>query len=330
MVYPVFGQSGTGIGLNVCKRIVALHGGVIYARNNRAGGSSFRIQLPMKEMPADELSASATEAADKNASSAEAVSAAQATVLIVDDNHDMRRYIRSLLKKDYKLLEAENGVKALEVIKKHSVDLIISDLLMPEMDGLELSKRVKENLETSHIPFLILTAVRSEENEKICYSVGVDEYLCKPFDAEVLKYRIRNILALRRGYRERFSKPAALADVSELGLIEESRDKTFMDKAMELMKRHYADSEYGLDAFIRDMGYSKTLVNQKMQNLAGMPIGQFMKNFRLDMGYQLLEQGKGEANVSEVAYAVGFNDPKYFTKCFKQRFGCLPSSVGHS
>lgn len=250
--------------------------------------------------------------------------------MIVDDNRDMRRYIRSLLKKDYKLLEAENGVKALEVIKKHSVDLIISDLLMPEMDGLELSKRVKENLETSHIPFLILTAVRSEENEKICYSVGVDEYLCKPFDAEVFKYRIRNILALRRGYRERLSKPVALADVSELGLIEDSRDKTFMDKAMELMKQHYADSEYGLDAFIRDMGYSKTLVNQKMQNLAGMPIGQFMKNFRLDMGYQLLEQGKGESNVSEVAYAVGFNDPKYFTKCFKQRFGCLPSSIGHS
>lgn len=331
VAYPVFGQSGTGIGLNVCKRIVALHGGVISARNNPSGGASFRILLPMKEMPAEEqyVTGETVLPAEKDAT-VEAVSAAQATVLIVDDNSDMRRYIRSLLKKDYKLLEAENGVKALEVIKKHSVDLIISDLLMPEMDGLELSKRVKENLETSHIPFLILTAVRSEENERICYSVGVDEYLCKPFDAEVFKYRIRNILALRRGYKERLSKPVALTDVSELGLIEESRDKTFMDKAIELMKQHYADSEYGLDAFIRDMGYSKTLVNQKMQNLAGMPIGQFMKNFRLDMGYQLLEQGKGEANVSEVAYAVGFNDPKYFTKCFKQRFGCLPSSVGHS
>ena len=210
--------------------------------------------------------------------------------------------------------------------------MIISDLHMPEMDGLELSKRVKANLETSHIPFLILTAVCSEENEKICYSVGVDEYLCKPFDAEDLKYRIRNILALRRGYHEKLSKPAALAltDVSDLGLIEESRDKAFMDRAIALMKEHYAESEYGLDALIRDMGYTKTLVNQKKQNLAGIPIGQFMKNFRLDMGYQLLKQKKGDTNVSEVAYAVGFNDPKYFTKCFKQRFGCLPSSVGHS
>lgn len=330
VTYPVFGQSGTGIGLNVCKRIVALHGGVISAKNNHAGGTSFRVMLPMKEMPKEELVVAGGTSEKENLSVMEEVPLQKETLLVVDDNHDMRRYIRSLLQKEYKLLEAENGVKAMEILEKHHVDLIISDLLMPEMDGLELSKRVKANLETSHIPFLILTAVCSEENEKICYSVGVDEYLCKPFDAEVLKYRIRNILTLRRGYQERFSKPVALADMSEMGLIEESRDKVFMDRAMELMKLHYAEAEYGLDAFVRDMGYSKTLVNQKMQSLAGMPIGQFMKNFRLDMGRKLLEQAKGDANVSEVAYAVGFNDPKYFTKCFKQRFGCLPSSLGHS
>lgn len=330
VTYPVFGQSGTGIGLNVCKRIVALHGGVISAKNNRAGGTSFRVMLPMKEMPKEELVVAGGISEKENLSAMEEVPLQKETLLVVDDNHDMRRYIRSLLQKEYKLFEAENGVKAMEILEKHHVDLIISDLLMPEMDGLEFSKRVKENLATSHIPFLILTAVHSEENEKKCYSIGVDEYLCKPFDADIFKYRIRNILTLRRGYQERFSKPVALADMSEMGLIEESRDKVFMDRAMELMKLHYAEAEYGLDAFVRDMGYSKTLVNQKMQSLAGMPIGQFMKNFRLDMGRKLLEQAKGDANVSEVAYAVGFNDPKYFTKCFKQRFGCLPSSLGHS
>lgn len=330
VTYPVFGQTGTGIGLNVCKRIVALHGGVISAKNNRAGGTSFRVLLPMKEMPTEELSAVNGMSEEDNSVVTEDNSLQKATLLVVDDNHDMRRYIRSLLKNEYKLLEAENGVEAMKIIEKHQVDLIVSDLLMPEMDGLELSKRVKENLATSHIPFLILTAVHSEENEKKCYSIGVDEYLCKPFDADIFKYRIRNILTLRRGYQERLSQPAVLSDISELGLIEESRDKIFMDRAMELMKLHYAEAEYGLDAFVRDMGYSKTLVNQKKQSLAGMPIGQFMKNFRLDMGRQLLEQGKGDANVSEVAYAVGFNDPKYFTKCFKQRFGCLPSSFSHA
>ena len=330
VTYPVFGQTGTGIGLNVCKRIVALHGGVISARNNRAGGTSFRVLLPMKEMPEEELAGMGGTAEEEVRMALEDASLRKETLLVVDDNRDMRRYIRSLLKKEYKLLEAENGVKAMEILEKQQVDLIVSDLLMPEMDGLELSKRVKENLATSHIPFLILTAVHSEENEKKCYSVGVDEYLCKPFDADIFKYRIRNILTLRRGYQERFSRPTVLSDMSELGLIEESRDKVFMNRAMELMKQHYADAEYGLDAFVRDMGYSKTLVNQKMQSLAGMPIGQFMKNFRLGMGRQMLEHGNGDANVSEVAYAVGFNDPKYFTKCFKLRFGCLPSSLSHS
>lgn len=219
VTYPVFGQTGTGIGLNVCKRIVALHGGVISAKNNRAGGTSFRVLLPMKEMPTEELSAVNGMSEEDNSVVTEDNSLQKATLLVVDDNHDMRRYIRSLLKNEYKLLEAENGVEAMKIIEKHQVDLIVSDLLMPEMDGLELSKRVKENLATSHIPFLILTAVHSEENEKKCYSIGVDEYLCKPFDADIFKYRIRNILTLRRGYQERLSQPAVLSDISELGLI---------------------------------------------------------------------------------------------------------------
>ena len=168
VAYPVFGQTGTGIGLNICKRIIALHGGVISARNNHAGGASFRILLPMKEMPVKEHGVAERHLDEENMSLVKSVASEHGTtLLIVDDNSDMRRYIRSLLKQEYKLLEAENGKKAIEIIESEHVDLIISDLLMPEMDGLELSKRVKANLETSHIPFLILTAVCSEENEKI-------------------------------------------------------------------------------------------------------------------------------------------------------------------
>lgn len=140
VTYPVFGQTGTGIGLNVCKRIVALHGGVISAKNNRAGGTSFRVLLPMKEMPTEELSAVNGMSEEDNSVVTEDNSLQKATLLVVDDNHDMRRYIRSLLKNEYKLLEAENGVEAMKIIEKHQVDLIVSDLLMPEMDGLELSK----------------------------------------------------------------------------------------------------------------------------------------------------------------------------------------------
>ena len=176
--------------------------------------------------------------------------------------------------------------------------------MMPVMDGMELSRRIKENLATSHIPFLMLTALRSDVQEKRSFEIGVDEYLCKPFDEEVLRLRIRNILNLRRKYKKMFSSSS---NVEEL-------------------KEHYADAEYNLERFVRDMGYSKTLVNKKMQDLTGQPIGQFMKNYRLNVAQRIIQEGSGDINVSEIAYAVGFNDPKYFTKCFKEFFGYLPSS----
>ncbi|MFR5759161.1 MAG: hypothetical protein ACLUE2_15560 [Bacteroides cellulosilyticus] len=129
----------------------------------------------------------------------------------------------------------------------------------------------------------------------------MDEYLCKPFDEEVLRLRIRNILSLRRKYKKMFSSSS---NVEELHVKEESRDKTFITNAVNLMKEHYADAEYNLERFVRDMGYSKTLVNKKMQDLTGQPIGQFMKNYRLNVAQRMIQEGSGDVNVSEIAYAV--------------------------
>lgn len=324
--YPVYGQSGTGIGLFLCKRIVYLHGGEIFARNNPGRGASFRILMPLI---AGERVEAGSEAVEQSASvylpDAMPTEDAQKkeTIIIVEDNRDMRSYIRTLLVADYRLFEAGDGQEALEIVQKHTVDLIVSDLMMPVMDGMELSRRIKENLATSHIPFLMLTALRSDVQEKRSFEIGVDEYLCKPFDEEVLKLRIRNILSLRRKYKKMFS---ASSNVAELHVKEESRDKTFITNAVALMKEHYADAEYNLERFVRDMGYSKTLVNKKMQDLTGQPIGQFMKNYRLNVAQRIIQESAGDVNVSEVAYSVGFNDPKYFTKCFKEFFGYLPSS----
>lgn len=326
--YPVYGQqSGTGIGLFLCRKIVELHDGTIYARNNHSHGASFRILMPLVE--AAEVQKSSNEENDSEkvaAVSVETTPDAQKkeTVLIVEDNKDMRSYIRMLLEKYYHLLEAENGQIALETVQHHHVDLIVSDLMMPVMDGMELSRRIKENLATSHIPFLMLTAIRSEAQEKESYEIGVDEYLCKPFDADVLLLRIRNILNLRNKYKKMFS---ASSNVDDLPMKEESRDQVFIARALELMKTNYADSEYVLDSFVRDMGYSKTMVNKKMQALTGQPIGQFMKSYRLNVAHKMIQESTGDFNVSEIAYAVGFNDPKYFTKCFKEFFGYLPSSL---
>lgn len=320
--YTAAGQGSTGIGLYVCKRIVEMQGGTIYAKNNRTGGASFRMLLPVGISQVVPPIVTEDDVKPEEVTTGEPLSGE--TLLLVDDNKDMRTYIRSLLSKDYSILEAANGVEALQLIRSKRVDLIISDLLMPGMDGMELSRQVKENLSTSHIPFLMLTAVNSLEKQRMSYSIGVDEYLCKPFDAEVLKMRVRNILNLRRRYKERF---ALSADMGELGLQEDSRDKTFMQRASDLMKQNYADAEYDLERFVHDMGYSKTLVNQKLQDLTGQSIGQFMKTYRLNVSRQLLVGEGADMNISEIAYAVGFNDPKYFTKCFKRQFGMLPSAL---
>mgnify|MGYP001025201939 FL=1 len=325
--HPVFGQSGTGIGLFLCRRIVELHGGSVYARNNHGKGASFRILMPWLacECEPDVNEASTVDGgAEALPPKMEEGGSRRANILVVEDNADMRAYIASLLSKDYRMLEASNGEEALQVVQKHHVDLIVSDLMMPVMDGMELSRRIKENLSTSHIPILMLTAISSQVQEKKSFEIGVDEYLCKPFDEEILLLRIRNMLKLRDQYRKRFS---ASNDVGELHIKEESRDQQFISKALGLMKQHFADSEYNLECFVRDMGYSKTLVNSKMQALAGQSIGQFMKSYRLNVAQRMLQEGNGSANVSEVAYAIGFNDPKYFTKCFKEFFGYLPSEV---
>lgn len=323
--YPVYGQSGTGIGLFLCKRIVYLHGGEIYARNNRGRGASFRILMPMvlgeRVEEGHEMHAQTDNVYLPDTLQPDDAQKKE-TILIVEDNRDMRSYIRTLLVGDYRLFEAGNGQEALEIVQKHTIDLIVSDLMMPVMDGMELSRRIKENLSTSHIPFLMLTALRSDVQEKRSFEIGVDEYLCKPFDEEVLRLRIRNILNLRRKYKKMFS---ASSKVEELHVKEESRDKTFITNAVNLMNANFADPDYNLERFVRDMGYSKTLVNKKMQDLTGQPIGQFMKNYRLNVAQRMIQEA-GDVNVSEVAYAVGFNDPKYFTKCFKEFFGYLPSS----
>lgn len=324
--YPVYGQSGTGIGLFLCKRIVYLHGGEIFARNNPGRGASFRMLMPLVPGEQVETRGEIVEAPGTvylpDTLQPEDTQKKE-TILIVEDNKDMRSYIRTLLVGDYRLFEAGDGQEALEIVQKHTIDLIVSDLMMPVMDGMELSRRIKENLATSHIPFLMLTALRSDVQEKKSFEIGVDEYLCKPFDEEVLRLRIRNILNLRKKYKKMFSSSS---NVEELHVKEESRDKTFITNAVNLMKEHYADAEYNLERFVRDMGYSKTLVNKKMQDLTGQPIGQFMKNYRLNVAQRMIQEGPGDINVSEIAYAVGFNDPKYFTKCFKEFFGYLPSS----
>nr|WP_239059564.1 two-component regulator propeller domain-containing protein [Bacteroides sp. 224] len=328
--FPVYGQSGTGIGLYLSKRIVKLHGGTITARNHKKTGSTFSIVLPLlredKNNPVPLSGIHPQLSTEAGVQPPIDFVPGKLTILIVEDNKDMRAYIRSILSEQYNIFEAENGEEALHILAQSNVDFIISDLMMPVMDGIELSKKVKENFSISHIPFLMLTAKTAQESRIESYKMGVDEYLLKPFNEELLLTRITNILENRKRYQKRF---AMSMEVKELQIEEESSDKKFLDKALDILKANYKNSYYEASDFIEAMGVSKSLLNKKMQSLTGQSIGQFIRNYRLSIARELIERNKitKNLNISEIAYEVGFNDPKYFTRCFTKRYNTTPSSL---
>lgn len=327
--YPMYGQAGSGIGLYLCKRIVQMHGGHIYARNNRAGGCSLRILLPLTE----EESTTMTTTTDSHVpivtpdpTPATDGSKKELCILVVEDNTDMRGYIRSILREKYKVTEAANGEEALKILTSQHVDFIVSDLMMPVMDGMELSRQVKSNIAISHIPFLMLTAKTAQESRIESFRTGVDEYLLKPFDETLLLARIENILENRKRYQRQF---AMKMDAEVLNIDEESGDKKFINRVMEVIKEQYKNPAFEVPDFCEAVGVSKTLLNQKLQSLVGQSPAQFIRNYRLNLARDLLlrSRGKKDISISEIAYECGFNDPKYFTRCFTKEFNIKPSEL---
>lgn len=326
--YPVYGQTGTGIGLYLCKRIVMMHNGKIKVKNNHTAGCSFRILLPLTQ---EEEMKTQLIIENNIASPTPAVKSleytkekANMTILIVEDNADMRGYIHSILRDYYNVLEAGNGAEALKILNEQTVDFIISDLMMPVMDGIELSRRVKETFAISHIPFLMLTAKTSQEARLESYRIGVDEYLLKPFDETLLLARIENILKNRKRYQQKFKIEM---DVEALNIEKESGDKKFINQVMDVVKEHYKNPYFEVSDFSEAVGVSKSLLNKKLQNLIGQSAGQFIRNYRLNTARELLIKNREtkQMNIAEIAYEVGFNDPKYFARCFSKQFNMKPS-----
>ena len=325
----VSGQSGTGIGLYLCAKIAELLGGTISAKNNRGGGATFRVLVPLErshnpilseELPRNEVVNAEFEHSETTAY----LSTGKPTILVVEDNKDMRQFISSILCDDYKTIDAENGIEALQILKSKTIDFIVSDLMMPVMDGLELSKQVKSDFSISHIPFLMLTAKSNVETQINSYKLGVDDFLAKPFDPELLLARISNMLEARRNYQRKFSLNM---DVKELNIREETNDEKFIHQAIQTVKANYKNPNYEVADFISDMGISKSLLNKKMNILTGQPAVQFIRNYRLAVAHELILKKKGNLNISEIAFEVGFNDPKYFTRCFAKHFGVAPSML---
>ncbi|MCO6480097.1 MAG: response regulator [Phaeodactylibacter sp.] len=324
---------GTGIGLALVKELVELHGGAITVKSEVGRGTEFSVLLPLEQAKAPEhltsnevrlqpLSKPSAPSTGKPAGPAESRPAGtgRELLLIVEDNADVRHFIRETLEPAYSILEAEDGEQGLELAREHIPDLIISDVMMPKMDGYTFSRKIREEERSSHIPIIMLTAKAGEEDKISGLQTGVDAYLIKPFNARELRVRITNLIALRRKLRERFSR-ATVIRPSEVSA--ESADQVFLKKVLGNIEEHMGEEAYTVEALAAEMNMSDSQLNRKLNALIGQPPGQLIRSMRLQRAAGLLKQGAG--NVSEIAYATGFPDAANFSRAFKKQFGLSPS-----
>lgn len=320
-------SSSTGIGLYVVNRIVMQCDGEIKARNNPGGGTSMRVLLPTPAgRPVDNGETAAKTEADATVerTNGQAADNERMTILVVEDSQDMRLYIRTILEAEYHVIEAENGVDGLTALAENDVDFIIADLMMPVMDGLEFARKVKSDFAFSHTPILILTAQMNSSYQTESYRIGVESYLYKPFDESMLKARISGILSSRQKNQKRFLNTL---DTSDLNIVRESEDEKFVERVTSYVKQNYKDPEFSIDDIVSEVGCSKSMLHKKMQSVMGQAPGNFIRTYRLNVAREILANKQNRLNVSQVAYEVGFNDPKYFSRCFTKAFGYPPSMI---
>jgi len=245
---------------------------------------------------------------------------ARSLLLIVEDNPDVTHYISSFLEGEYRIITAANGEEGLKKTLKKFPDLIISDVMMPRMDGFELCKKLKTDQRISHIPIILLTARADMESKLEGLEFGADDYVTKPFDAKELQVRSRNLLEQRRRMREKFSKDLSV-NSKELSLS--SFDEKFLSNVIQILEEKISDPKFGVDEFSREVGMSRANLYRKLQALTGQSARDFIRIVRLKRAALLLQKHTG--NIAEIAYDVGFTNPSYFSECFRKYFGQLPS-----
>ncbi len=317
---------GTGIGLSLASEFVKLHGGDIVVRSEIGKGSCFTVMLPVNQsgqtveqfgQPAEEVSYKPLIISENGG---KVVLPDRPVLLIAEDNDDLRFYLKDNLLRQFEILEASNGEDALKIIRMIVPDLIISDIMMPGMDGIELCRRVKTDRSICHIPLILLTARSSEQQQLEGFETGADDYLTKPFNFQILEAKIANIINLRRNMRQVFKNKL---QIEPQDITVTSLDEQFMKKVLDLVEKNISSSEYSIETMSHDMGMSRTLLYKKILALTGKSPLEFVRLLKLKRAAILLS--RSQMNVSEIAFQVGFNDPKYFSKHFRNEFGVLPS-----
>ena len=358
--YRRFHTMGTGLGLSLTRELVYLNNGTISYESEEGKGTVFYITLPINKESFDQSQIDEKNKVDINKPTSavldlgneesildkdfvltDKISKNEAsspmkpkeisdlsdediyTILVVEDNVELLMLIKHLLSRKYRVETARNGGEAVEVIEKSEIDLIISDVMMPVMDGYELVKYVKNSVDYSHLPVILLTAKAQESDKMDALKVGADEYMTKPFKMKELQLRIDNLIANRQRISREF-KQQSIEEVKVNNVTMPSPDNEFLDKAMACVHNHLDDADYDRESFASDMGMSASSLYNKLRAVTGMNATSFIRDIRMKEACRLVKSTPG-IRVSDLAYSVGFKDPKYFSTIFKKEIGMQPS-----
>ncbi len=330
-------HEGTGIGLALTKELIELHKGSISVDSEEGKGSEFIIRLPAGDYKAEteefitrqpDLPLRANNFTETGATETKLNPAASPAhdgkreiILIVEDNSDVRSYVNSLLVTDYNILEASNGEDGISSAKDEIPDLIITDVMMPGMDGFQFSRQIRNDVKTSHIPIIMLTAKAALDDKIEGLETGIDAYITKPFSAKELRVRVRNLIYQRKQLRKRFSK-ATLIKPSEVTAV--SMDQEFLEKTIKVIEQNFEDPQFSIEKLADEVSMSTSQLNRKLNALVAQPAGRFISSLRLQRAADLLSQNAD--TVAGICYKVGFNDQGYFGRTFKKQFGVSPSA----
>jgi len=322
---------GSGIGLALTKELIELHHGTISVASTSGKGSLFTVHLPLgishlkpEEIEHHEVKHLVNQlngivSADIPEPSLENNHGVLPRILVVEDNADLRHYLNENLKHQFCLLESPDGEHGISKAIDEVPDLIISDLMMPKANGLQLCQQLKEDERTSHIPIILLTAKVDIETKLQGYRHGADDYIPKPFQLDELCVRIENLLANRKRIQEKFARHLSL---SPNAVPVTSMDERFLKRAMEVVEEFISDSTFGVEPFANEIGVSHTQLYRKLHAITGFNPNEFIRHMRLLRATDLMRKKAG--NVAEISYLVGFNNLSYFSKVFKEKFGVTP------